>query len=85
MRPRYLIYDVMQIEVSDSTLADQLKIGYFHLQKNQEVSLCDHKTRLLCATRELIEPREEAVSAEVKINVNSVIKHLYYSRQKKGR
>lgn len=61
VRHRYLIYDVMQIEVSDVTLTDQPKIGLC-LQKNQEVALCDHKTRLLCASRELIEPRDEAVS-----------------------
>jgi hypothetical protein len=31
VRPRYLIYDVMQIEVSDSTSVDNPKIGFFHL------------------------------------------------------
>ena len=64
IRPRYLIYDVMQFEVSLNFVSRRL-VCYqtsIHLQKNQEVALCDHKTRLLCAQRELIEPRDEAVS-----------------------
>ena len=44
IRPRLLIYDIMQFEGSS------------------DVSQCDHQRRLECVRRELIEPRERAVS-----------------------
>ena len=45
IRPRLLIYDIMQFEGSS------------------DVSQCDHQRRLECVRRELIEPRERAVSS----------------------
>ena len=42
--------------------------------------LCDHQRRLLCVEKELIQPREEAVSlgAEMHIEAMLTLKHCLY-------
>ena len=40
---------------------------------NKDVSKCDHQRRLLCVEKELIQPREEAVSIKTKLSVYNCI------------
>ena len=47
--------------------------------------MCDHKTRLLCATRELIEPRDEAVSEPFKASVGSIHFSSFHFKAKEGK
>lgn len=70
IRPRYLIYDIVQFEVC--YLQEPAEEGRYLLslytfpppQGSSEVAQCDHKRRLLCVQKELIEPRDAAVSNE---------------------
>ena len=68
IRPRYLIYDIVQFEVCD--LRDPVEEGRYLFpsvpsppppQGSSEVAQCDHKRRQLCVQKELIEPRDAAV------------------------
>lgn len=72
IRPRYLIYDIVQFEVC--YLQEPAEEGQYLFpstpslytfpppQGSSEVAQCDHKRRLLCVQKELIEPRDAAVS-----------------------
>lgn len=74
IRPRYLIYDIVQFEVC--YLQETAEEGRYLLslytfpppQGSSEVAQCDHKRRLLCVQKELIEPRDAAVSNESTLN-----------------
>ena len=70
IRPRYLMYDIVQFEVCDLR-GDPVEEGRylfslylppsFPPQGGSEVAQCDHKRRQLCVQKELIEPRDAAV------------------------
>ena len=47
---------------------------------SSDVMLCDHQRRLLCVEKELIQPREEAVSlgAEMHTGTMLTLKHCLY-------
>ena len=49
---------------------------------SSDMMFCDHQRRLLCVEKELIQPREEAVSFGVEIHIEAMLtlKHcLYFS------
>lgn len=80
IRPRYLIYDIVQFEVC--YLQEPAEEGRYLLslytfpppQGSSEVAQCDHKRRLLCVQKELIEPRDAAVSNESTLNAYPYLK-----------
>ncbi len=61
IRPRYLVYDIMQFDVSFVSFEDW-NANITSKQGSRDVAQCKHEKRLLCITKEVIEPREAAVS-----------------------
>ncbi|KPP79283.1 mRNA-capping enzyme-like [Scleropages formosus] len=54
--PRYLIYDIIKFNVSNSTVS---VVYISDLSESQPVGQCDFNTRLLCIEKEIISPRLE--------------------------
>ncbi len=68
-KPCYLIYDIIQFEVCFLTtpIVSTSAVGgrvYWlsYLQSSTEVALCDHNVRMAFVSKEVVEPRDKAVS-----------------------
>ena len=66
-KPCYLIYDIIQFEVCFLTTPIVSTVGgrvYWlgYLQSSTEVALCDHNVRMVFVIKEVVEPRDKAVS-----------------------
>ena len=72
----YFIYLFQELVIDKDKGVDRPRLLIYDIMQfegNKDVSKCDHQRRLLCVEKELIQPREEAVSIKTKLSVYSCI------------